>query len=910
MTVRAATEQGTPARDTTGGHGPGAGPAPAARQDLRLTAAWEAIERPDIKVVSTDVFDTLLWRQVAEPADAFTLLAERLRQRGRLAPHLAAGAFRQLRVLAEREARSRRALQFNDLEATLREVYDVLPGWVFKHPVDVQVAIDTEIALERELVVPDLDVAELLRAAHEAGKLVIAVSDTYFSAAELRHLLDQPGLDGVIVDRVYTSSDHRRGKAAGLFEVVLADVGVPPAAMLHLGDNEKADIEPAEKLGIPTTSFERHPRELEELLEQELRFLRPRFAGDGHPPFPVELTSLRGKVAVRAEGRRLPPTLQPFWSVGALVHGPVFTGFAEWVQERAHELGARRIHCLMREGHFLAPLVDRAGEYLGLPGRCERLWLNREVLGAATIGAGAASEFEHLLARRVTPTVEELLRTVGLSLADLPRFTSHAATRLDDPVTRHNLIEAIVEDEALRNRVVLNAAEARERIVDYVDGLLDGDDRLCLVDLGWAGSAQLMLHRVLTLAGRQVDILGLYLLTHEGSARCAFAGMQAWGFLGSYGFPEATVRAIVRTPEIIEQACMPDHGPQVGLDAELAPRLGPAAHDAIQMTQAGAVRQGIEAFQREWGRYAVVAPGKLPALAHAPEELSSLLVRQLVAPTETEATLLGSWQHDENLGSERTSEIADVALGERLRHLSPEQLRDLPMSELYWPAGLAARVDRGYAEMFAAAAAGELAWDWLSSEVESGPFVIEAQGVDVDPDSGLDEATRRNRFGLSAVSGSIMAPAVQGLVLRPSVHPCVVRLDYLDVSCHVQGQADPVVLSLRSPEDFARLRRANCFLLNANVFVVHGGGPELHLDLEPDVVGTVFRVDVRCGFCVLPISQLLPVPGRLRSVEEAGVLVEQLEEQVIGLRREVATMKGSLSWRLTRPLRLLNRGAS
>ena len=41
-----------------------AAPLPGPPADSRLTAAWEAIRRPDIKVVSTDIFDTLLWRQV------------------------------------------------------------------------------------------------------------------------------------------------------------------------------------------------------------------------------------------------------------------------------------------------------------------------------------------------------------------------------------------------------------------------------------------------------------------------------------------------------------------------------------------------------------------------------------------------------------------------------------------------------------------------------------------------------------------------------------------------------------------------------------------------------------------------------------------------------------------------------
>src|SRR3954451_14788333 len=86
--------------------------------DARLNAAWEAIRRPDIRVVSTDIFDTLVWRQVAQPVDAFDIVGERLARNHRIAP-LAPGAFRNLRRHAEDQARLRRAHATNDLEVTL-----------------------------------------------------------------------------------------------------------------------------------------------------------------------------------------------------------------------------------------------------------------------------------------------------------------------------------------------------------------------------------------------------------------------------------------------------------------------------------------------------------------------------------------------------------------------------------------------------------------------------------------------------------------------------------------------------------------------------------------------------------------------------------------------------------------------
>jgi FMN phosphatase YigB (HAD superfamily) len=868
--------------------------------DARLHAAWEAIARPDIKVVSTDIFDTLVWRQVAEPVDAFLLLAERLRQRGRLAPHLSPEAFQSIRRIAEDQARLRRAHASNDLEVTLDEIYEGLPLWLFSDPSGRQVAMDTELALEHELVVPDLDIASLLLAALRAGKRVVAVSDTYFSEAQLRDLLAQPGLEELELERVFSSSEHRCSKVDGLLSVVLEELEVPAGAMVHLGDHEEADIEAARRLGIAAVAFERHPADLAELLRAERRFAEPRPLGGFGSTLQPELTALRGKVAARAEGGALPPSLQPFWRTGALVLGPVFTGFAEWVQERAAEHRLDRLFCFMREGEFLTGLIDRAGQSLDLPARGERLWLNREVLSAASIGDGSRHEIAGLLARRRTPTVADLLRTVGLGLADVPAFASHADTSLDDPAVRQGLLDALDGDRALNARIVEHARSQRERVVAYVESLLGDAAIMGVVDLGWGGSAQRLLQHVLTSAGRELGVVGFYLLTHDGVGPAVSVGMHARGYLGELGAPAHAAKTITRTPEILEQLCMPDHGPQTGLDEKLEPVLAPAFHDRLQMVEAGALRQGVEAFQREWGRYRAVMPGKLPSFSGGAHLLRPLLLRQLEAPTELEASLLGAWSHDENQGSERTEEIADLRQSGRLRHLAPDQLLDVPMEELYWPAGLAARADPAIAALYAAGASEEIPWDSLSSPVETGRFRITAAGTEVPPDGAIEITPKRNRLGLSEVSGRIMAPAIHELILRPSEQPCVLRLDYLEIRCLVEGQEAPLVVDLQRPEDFARLARANCFVLNPNVFVVHSIDPELRLDLSGLTPRTVFRVDVRCGFAILPISQLLPTPGRLKSVEEAGVRLE-------GLERNIAAMRSSLSWRITKPLRLFKR---
>ena len=95
---------------------------------------------------------------------------------------------------------------------------------------------------------------------------------------------------------------------------------------------------------------------------------------------------------------------------GAVVFGPLMTGFAEWIQGWCERNGERRVLCLMREGAFLAELIERCGEQLGGDLEAVPFWLNRTVLLRASIAEGSPEELKRFMHRRSAPTVEAICR--------------------------------------------------------------------------------------------------------------------------------------------------------------------------------------------------------------------------------------------------------------------------------------------------------------------------------------------------------------------------------------------------------------------------------------------------------------------------------------------------------------------
>jgi FMN phosphatase YigB (HAD superfamily) len=868
----------------------------------RLDEVERRLRGGTLAALTTDVFDTVLWRTVPEPVDAFVALGRELSERGALDDGLDPWAFARIRGESEAQARIQLRAELGSPEVTLEEIWRRIPEWSHA-PLRRAEALALELETEHRILAPDLEVARLLRLANETGIPVYAVSDTYFSAAQLARLLDQPGLGDIAFAGIFTSSDYRTGKGAELFDRVLATLDPCPGPICHLGDDEEADVVPARAAGIQPVHLARRRPRLAHLLRHESSYRRFRALA----PAPEEdaasadlarldggLVQLRAKMALRRGASEAPTALRPMWLYGAEVLGPALAGFADWVVREAARLEVTRVHCLMREGRFLAELIDRAARAAKSELETTMLHLNRQVAAVASIGSSAQEEVERLLMRREAPTTGELLGMLGIDPALAPGLGSHLAGSLEEGIRRTQTLDAIWEDETLRLRVEAEAGALRNRIVRMVDGLRAGaDGPFVLVDLGWGASIQRYLVQILEQAGVGLRVDGLYLLTDARAVEAVSSGGRVAGFLGSFGHPSAICDAVMRSPEVLEQSCMPDQGTQVGLTEGLEPILAKSGVPRAQAVEAAAVREGVRAFQDHYLRYREAMPEKVRSLATAADQLAPIVARSCIDPTAEEAMRFGRWHHDHGQGSDRTEQIAAGGLVDQVRHLDPEQIRELPIGA-YWPAAVARLHDPHLADLSAAQAAGLLRPGALSTELETGEMLIEAsEGDAIDRASNVAVRPRRNHHGLSFVRASLRAGHVARVQVRVGERPTLVRIDRLLLRLYLKDSAEVREVRLDDPGSAAMLDSVNMVRISDRVL----GSAADHGFLSfatSHVAGShaVYRVDVELSFSALAWDAVSSGRGGLGPGDAEAHLQAVL---------------GSASWRLTRPLRALKR---
>lgn len=188
------------------------------------------IEKHDI--ISFDIFDTLVMRNVYCNKDIFRILAQELDPVWDI-------DFFEIRTEAERVLSQETYPYIEEIYAYISERYPVLKG-------HEQALIDREIELETEMILPRHEMVEIFYLAQQLQKQVYIVSDMYMHHDTLSAILEKKGIRGYT--KMLVSSEYGSSKPQHLFEHYLKEI--PEGSCLHIGDSWHCDILPSGQLGI------------------------------------------------------------------------------------------------------------------------------------------------------------------------------------------------------------------------------------------------------------------------------------------------------------------------------------------------------------------------------------------------------------------------------------------------------------------------------------------------------------------------------------------------------------------------------------------------------------------------------------------------------------------------------------
>lgn len=424
------------------------------------------------KVVSFDIFDTLISRLVSDPHDVFALVE---REFNHLHPHERLDGFRDERVSAERRVREVRDFK----EVTFEIIYAELSK-TYGAEVSERLA-ELELNLEHQLSVPNRIGGDIFNAAKDAGLTIILTSDMYLSGRFIRKLLCKNDIAGY--DELFVSSEHNRMKSDGtLYEMIHEEMGIEAHEMIHLGDNLKSDFLRPIRMGGRSCWL---PKSIRKNPPDDGTLLR-RFLDSKQANLPIEE------------------------DVGYNKLGPLLFGFSQWLCRKVEEHDVDHLLFLARDGKLMRDAFRIVGQE---DTKHDYLYVSRQVLILPTIWMEPElKQIESFASISEKSTVGSVLERLGVRDMIDQSLLDQFSLGLGDTIDGTKLSESEVFSrfyECIQPKVVERSKECYEALVAYLRGFeLSG--KIAVVDIGWNGSMQRALSRILETAQIDVEIVGYY----------------------------------------------------------------------------------------------------------------------------------------------------------------------------------------------------------------------------------------------------------------------------------------------------------------------------------------------------------------------------------------------------------------
>ena len=221
-----------------------------------MGASWKAVKSaiagPGTKVVSFDVFDTLLVRPFWYPVDLFQFLDKEAEELEGTTDLINFSVFRREAETKAREEVCREGRE----DLTLKEIYGYIERTGVFHPETVRRMMEKELELELRFCRARKSALRLVRFAAEQGKRIVAISDMYLPSGFIGKLLKKNGFPEF--ERIFVSGETGYTKVSGrLYEHAAGELKTGYGSIIHIGDNLRSDVKVPEKLGIRAVPFYR-----------------------------------------------------------------------------------------------------------------------------------------------------------------------------------------------------------------------------------------------------------------------------------------------------------------------------------------------------------------------------------------------------------------------------------------------------------------------------------------------------------------------------------------------------------------------------------------------------------------------------------------------------------------------------
>lgn len=639
-------------------------------------------EHPEIRVVSFDIFDTIIFRMVSQPADVFEMVGRSALETEALPEWVCPTLYRELRITAEQKARELCLKGSGSSEVVLDDIMARISYACGQK----EKLYDLEIQAEQEVCYlnPDLERFSDFVVGHPDIQFIL-ISDMYLPEKDIKMLLGKIGFPLGLLRKIYVSGEYKNSKNNGvLYDIVLKDLGIVSGQLLHIGDNYMQDVVNAKKYGIHTLYYDAIPVGEKEFFYEKIKY------GNILP----KLASFRKYTLAKYYD----DNHDDWHRIGMKYFGPVMTAFAEWILDSADRMGVTEIYPLMREGWFISKLLKNAAGYRKKEYHIKPLYISRKAVLLPSLKKWDEEAYEKMLAIP-EGTVETILKNFCMEGSVLDAYKDIKLTELGHKT---------IQDENAKEFVRQYLYERK----DYIDGMiLDEtarfmkylknfriDQPFFTVDFGMNGTMQ---EAIDTICDGNNGISHFLFASTPKIFSKLLRGIDIRSFLSGMGGSSRIAEDIYYNVVIFETVMSAPTGTTQGYTEDGKPVLAEFLNKNVYQ-YAEKCQQGILDFQKEY----LMLVKKMKKCGYESGIQSSMkdvdgLMKSMMClidmPTLKEVQMFADLEHDENYGVDKVDTICPAIVHEHWQIRNVEDfVRSCQPGQVPWYAGMVTLLSPSY----------------------------------------------------------------------------------------------------------------------------------------------------------------------------------------------------------------------
>lgn len=426
------------------------------------------------KVISFDIFDTLITRNLENPKSVFDIVDKQLKNK-----NIIIEKYKETRIEAERIAREKS----NKEEITLDEIYENFQVINKITPSEIDIIKKTEEEIEIAICEKNKNGFTIYEEAIKQNKEIVIISDMYLPKLVIEKILSK---NNIKYTKLYLSSELQLTKSKGsIFKFVLKDLNINSNEIMHFGDNRKSDFINPKKIGIEAEQIKNNINQLKN-------------------------NNFTENIMQNFILNNIDISQEYFWKLGYKILGPLLFTYAKWLNCNFEKNKYDKVFFLSRDGlimqkafNIINPLINT--EYLYASRRAlivPTLWLNPEL-----------DDIVNIMFLSKDMTLKAFIKKLGLE----PDKYTKVVEENDYNLNQHiNIFQEIKNQKFLKfyNEIKAdikeNSQKEHENLLKYISNK-KFEGKVAIVDIGWFGNMQKAFQKIIDLNKLECNLTGYYI---------------------------------------------------------------------------------------------------------------------------------------------------------------------------------------------------------------------------------------------------------------------------------------------------------------------------------------------------------------------------------------------------------------